>query len=225
MPYKLGSYRGRPGDRNLSRLDIRLLKYLAEVSMKYDVDSDRFFNGFLDAAQRQESKCGKLSIECRAREKDYAIFLVTKDGETVGQFHMSEYLLREKTNPLKEFAGRLSAVRTQEGKSNSYKIGDLRAGMKRLNLTAEVLRVSQPIQISTRFGNYANIMNALIADETGTIELSLLGSQIKMVSVHDAVRIENAHVACFKGERQLRIGKQGKISIAQCHETHGSESR
>jgi len=139
MRHKSGSIRGRPSERHRSQADVRLLEYLAEVSMKYGVDSDNFFNSFLDAAQHQESKCGELLIECRAREQDYTIFLVTKDWEVVGQFHMSENLLNEKTNPLKEFTGRLSTMRTltQEAKSNSYKIGDLRAGMKRLNLTAE----------------------------------------------------------------------------------------
>jgi hypothetical protein len=185
--------------------------------MKYGVDLDTFFNGFLDAAQHQVSKCGKLSIECRSREKDHAIFLITKDREAVGQFHMPEYLLKGKANPLKEFTGKLSTARapSHEAQLNSYKIGDLRAGMKRLNVKAEVLEVSPPIQITTRSGNYANIINALIADETGTIKLSLLGSQIKMVSIHDAIQIENAHVAWFKGERQLRIGKLGKISVVQ----------
>jgi hypothetical protein len=217
MRHKTESYRGRPTWRNHSQLDSRLLEYLAEISIKYGVDSDKFFKGFLDAAKHQESRCGKLSIECRAREKGYAIFLITKDKETVGQFHMPEYLLNEKTNPLKEFTGRLSSMRTltQEAKLNNYKIGDLKAGMKRLNLTAEVLKVSQPIQIATRFGMYTKIINVLISDETGIIKLSLLGSQIIIVSVHDIVQIENAHVAWFRGERQLRIGKQGKISIVQ----------
>jgi hypothetical protein len=215
MPCRFESHRGRPGGRNLSQLDIRLLKYLAEISMKYGIDSDTFFNGFLDASQHQKSKCGKLSIECRAREKDSATFLITKDNETVGQFRMSEYLLKEKTNPLKEFTSRLSTMRTHEAQLNNYKIGNLKAGMKRLNLAAEVLEVSQPIQIATRFGNYVNMINAQIADETGTIKLSLLGSQIKIFSIHDIIQIENANVAWFRGERQLRVGKYGKISVVQ----------
>jgi len=185
--------------------------------MKYGIDSDKFFNSFLDASQHQESKCGKLSIECRVRVKDYTIFLMTRDWEVVGQFRMPEYLLNEKTNPLKEFTFRLSTMRplAQEAKSNGYKIGDLRTGMKRLNIKAQVLEVSQPIQIATKFGFYNNVINALIADETGTIKLSLLGSQTKMVSVHDVIQIENAHVAWFRGERQLRIGKYGKIGVVQ----------
>jgi len=123
--YKSESRRGRPSERHRSQADFRLLEYLAKVSIKYGFDSDNFFNSFLDAAQHQESKCGKLLIECRAREQNYTIFLVTKDWEVVGQFRMPEYLLKGKTNPLKEFTGRLSAMKilTQETKSNSYKIG------------------------------------------------------------------------------------------------------
>jgi hypothetical protein len=217
MRHKLGRYRGRPSERNLSQRDIRLLEYLAQVSLKYGVDSDRFFKCFLDAAQYQKSKCEELLIECRSKEKNYMIFLITKDYEALGQFHMSEYLLHEKTNPLKEFTGRLSSMRTQtqEAKSNRYNIEDLRAGMKRLNLTAKVLKVSQPIQIATRFGRYAIIINALIADKTGTINLSIFRSQIGMVSVNDIVQIENAHVTWYRGEHQLRIGKHGKISVVQ----------
>jgi hypothetical protein len=217
MRRKTENHRGRPSSRNHSQLDNRLLEYLAKVSLKCGVDSEPFFKSLLDAAQHQESKCGKLSIECRLKEKGYAIFLITKDKETVGQFHMPEYLLKGKTNPLKEFSSRLSSTRTlaHEAQLNSYKIGNLKAGMKRLNINAEVLEVSAPIQIATRYGSYANIINTLIADETGTIKLSLLGSQIKMVSVHDTIQIENAHVAWYRGERQLRIGKHGKISVVQ----------
>ena len=48
--------------------------------------------------------------------------------------------------------------------------------MTHLNIKAEVLEVSPPIQIATRSGYYTNMVNALIADETGTIKLTLLGS-------------------------------------------------
>ena len=129
---------------------------------------------------------------------------------------MPEYLLNGKTNPLKEFTRLLTKrTLTHEAQSNNHRIGNLKAGMRRLNIKAKVLEVSPPIQIVTRFGNYANMVNVLIADETGVIKLSHLGSQIPTVSVHDAVQIENAHVVWFRGERQLRIGKHGKISVVQ----------
>jgi len=215
MRHKLDGGRGRFKGKYGSQADIQLMEYLAKVSMKYGVDPDKFFNSLLKVYQHRKSKCGKLSIECRLREKDYVIFLITRGWKVVGQFRMSEQLLNEKTNPLKEFVCRLSAMRTlaQGAKSQSYKIRDLKAGMRRLNINARVLKVSQPIQIATRSGFYANLANALIADETGTINLSLLGSQIKGVTLHDVIQIVNGHVAWFRGERQLRVGKHGKISV------------
>jgi len=92
-------------------------------------------------------------------------------------------------------------------------IRDLRAGMRRLDISARVLKMSQPMQITPRSGFCANLAIALIADETGTINLSLFGSQTKMVSVNAIVQIENAHIAWFRGECQLRIGKHGKVSV------------
>jgi len=217
MRYKLESRRGRPNGRYRSQTDIRLLEYLARVSMKHGIDSDKLSNSFLDASQHQKSECGNLSIECRVRERDFTVFLITRNQEVVGQFRMSKHLLSGKPNLLNDFTSKLSTIGTlaQQAKSDSYKIEDLRAGMKHLKIKAKVLEVSQPTQIATRFGFHTNVVNALIADETGIIKLSLLGSQIKVVSVHDIVEIENAHVSWFRGERQLRIGKHGRISVVQ----------
>jgi len=215
MRHRFDSMRGRPNKGRRSQADTQLLEYLAKVTVKYGVDSDKFLDSFLKAHQNRKSKCGKLSIECRLRGQDYAIFLVTRGGEVVGQFRMSEHIHNEKINPLKEFVCNLSIMRElkQERKSHSSKIKNLKAGMKHLDIKAQVLEVSQPMQIAKMSDSYANWANALIADETGTINLSLLGSQMKMVSVNDVVQIENAHVAWFRGERQLRVGRQGKISV------------
>jgi len=86
-------------------------------------------------------------------------------------------------------------------------IRDLRAGMKEVNLKAKVLEIARPTLVFTRFGNYASVANALIADETGTIKLCLWNEQINSISIGDTVQIENARVSMFRGERQLRIGK------------------
>ena len=217
MQYRSESRRGRPNGRYRSQADIRLLEYLAKVSMKYGIDSDRLFDSLLIASQHQKSKCENLSIECRVRERDYAVFLIARDWEVVGQFRMSRHLLNGKPDPIREFASRLSTMNISghEAESNSYDIEDLRAGMKHVDTKARVLEISQPIQIATRSGFYANVVNALIADGTGTVRLSLLGPQIKGIALHDIIQIKNAHVAWFRGERQLRVGRHGKISVAK----------
>jgi len=67
-------------------------------------------------------------------------------------------------------------------------------------------------QVRARFGNYASVTNALIADETGTIKLCLWNEQINSISVGDTIQIENARTSTFRGERQLSIGKSGTLS-------------
>jgi len=90
--------------------------------MKYEVDSDEFFSSPSKVYQHGKCKCGELSIQCRLRKQDYAIFLITKGWEVVGQFRISEKLLNEKTNSLKQFVSRLSVMGSlsQEIRPKSY---------------------------------------------------------------------------------------------------------
>ena len=76
-------------------------------------------------------------------------------------------------------------------------------------MKAKVVEIAKPTVVFTRFGNYASVANALLADETGTIKLCLWNEQIDAISVGDIVQIENASTSTFRGERQLRIGKNG----------------
>jgi replication factor A1 len=96
--------------------------------------------------------------------------------------------------------------------SHFLPIKDLQTGMRRISLRAKVLEIARPTLVFTRFGNYASVANALIADETGTIKLCLWNEQINSISIGDTVQIENARTFTFRGERQLNIGKTGTLS-------------
>jgi replication factor A1 len=87
--------------------------------------------------------------------------------------------------------------------------------MNHVNLKARILEVAEPRRVVTRYGNYANVAKALIADETGTIKLCLWNEQINAVSVGDTVQIGNARTSTFKGERQLTIGIKGVLNSAE----------
>jgi len=160
--------------------------------------------------------CGELSIECRVKTRDHAIFLITNTHRVVAQFPIPVHILA-KTNPLKEFTYRSSLMRdsAQEAKSNHYQIKDLRVGMKRINIKARVLEVSQPRVVATRFGFYAKVTNLLVTDETGTIQLPLWNKQTDGISAGDLIQVENANVIVFRGVRQLKIGRSGKVSIVK----------
>ncbi|NIW13007.1 MAG: hypothetical protein GWN31_03535 [Candidatus Thorarchaeota archaeon] len=127
--------RGRPPGKRNSSADPRLLEYLASVSMKYEIDSHQFFDSFIEAWKRQESTCGSLSIECRKKTRDNAIFLITDKHTVVAQFSVPKHFLEEK-NPLKEFIRKLSSVTSpgHEIESDHYQIKCLRPRMGHLNI-------------------------------------------------------------------------------------------
>jgi len=189
--------------------------YLAFLSIKYEVDPDKLFYALTSTGENQKSTCGKLSIECRSKTQDKAIFLILQDSRVVAQFPIPKEFLLERNNPIKDFM-KTDMIRRHLDKKNrgshSLPIKDLQTGMSHINLKAKVLEIARPTLVFTRFGNYANVANALIADETGTIKLCLWNEQINSISIGDSIQIENARMSTFRGERQLNIGKKGTLS-------------
>jgi len=189
--------------------------YLAYISAKHNVDSDALFCALLSAGENKKTRCGNLSIECRGKVKGKVIFLITKDTEIVAQLQVSEDFLSQKGNPLRNFM-ETDMVRRHVTKKAmlpaSCSIGDLRHGMKHVNLKAKVLEVTKPKQVFTRYGNFATLAKAVIADGTGEIKLCLWNEQIDAISAGDIVQIENARTSTFRGERQLSLGKNGTLS-------------
>jgi ssDNA-binding replication factor A large subunit len=84
--------------------------------------------------------------------------------------------------------------------------------MSQVSLKTKVMETLRSKSVFTRFGNYASVTNALIADETGTIKLCLRNEQINSISVGDTIQIEKARTSTFRGERQLSLGKTGTLS-------------
>jgi len=94
------------------------------------------------------------------------------------------------------------------------KIGDLRQGMRRVDVEAKVLEISEPREVQSRYtGQRFKVAEATITDGTGTIKLVLWNEQIDQVNPDDIVRIENGYVKTFRGEIQLNVGRYGKLTV------------
>ena len=106
-------------------------------------------------------------------------------------------------------------IARQNPAPSHLKVEDLRVGMKKINVTAQVTEVAEPSKVHTQFRDNAVVSNAVIQDETGKILLCLWDQQVNTVHVGDHVEVKNAHVAMFKGERQLRLGKNGSVTIIE----------
>jgi replication factor A1 len=187
-------------------------EYLAFLSTKYEVDADSLFHALISAEENRKSKCGNLSIECRGKQRNKIILLITKDSKVVAQFPVSREFLLEQNNPIKDAQKADVLCRhlmKKDREPHSFQIKDLRIGMKKVSLKAEVLEIAKPMLVFTRFGNYATVTNALIGDKTGQIKLCLWNEQIDSISIGETIQIENASISTFRGERQLRIGKKG----------------
>jgi hypothetical protein len=211
VPYNAGAEKGESKMKRKKSAG----EYLAFLSAKYKVNPDTFFCALLSAGENQKARCGNLSIECRGKIKNRIIFLITDDAEVVAQLSVSENFLTKEGNPLRPFMGTDKVLKHSSKKTKtpvSYSIRDLRAGMNHVNVKAKVLEVSQPKQVFTRYGNYASLAKAVIADGTGKINLCLWNDQIGAVSAGVTVQIENARTSAFRGERQLSLGKTGTVS-------------
>ena len=219
--------RGRPLDGMFSFKDGKILENLAQMAILHKVDSSEFFDRIVEAWNHDGSECKQLAIECRKRTKNSAIFLFT-DGrkrgrKVVAQCPISIAILRGK-NQLGTWAEtlltRISTTKNLEGATS--KIGDLKVGMKKVNLKAEVLEIPESKTVYTRYGTTACISNALIKDETGSMKMSLWNQQISMVHKGDVIDVKNGKVTWFSGERHLRLGRTGSLCVSQCAHTIGS---
>jgi replication factor A1 len=86
--------------------------------------------------------------------------------------------------------------------------------MKRITIEAKVMEKSDTREVTSRFKDETyKVANAVVADDTGTIKLTLWNEQIDQVNVDDVVKVENGYITSFKGEIQLNTGKYGKLTV------------
>jgi replication factor A1 len=94
------------------------------------------------------------------------------------------------------------------------KIKELQNGMKRVSVEARVVEKGETREVQSRFKNETyKVATAVVADETGTVKLTLWNEQIDQVNPNDNIKIENGYVTSFKGEIQLNIGKYGVLKV------------
>lgn len=197
------------------RSKVSVGEYLAFLSTKFEVDPDNLFSALISAEKNQEATCGDLQIKCRSRTQERIVMLIAKGPKVIAQFPVPRGFLLEQKNPIRSFRTTSLNCRGAPKKTEnslSLHIKDLRIGMKQINLKAKVLEIPKPKMVFTRFGNYASVVNVMIADETGSIKLCLWNEQIDSISVGDTVQIENACMSTFRGEKQLKIGKKGTLT-------------
>jgi replication factor A1 len=98
-----------------------------------------------------------------------------------------------------------------EEQSVETKIKELTPNSKRVDVSAKCLEVSEPKEIPGRFGGSRKVAEATIADETGSIILSLWDDQIGSIDKEDVMAIKNGYVSLVRGHMRLNVGKYGTL--------------
>jgi replication factor A1 len=214
--------RGRPHSKygsKISQVEIKALESLARIVQRNDIDPDEFLEAIVTAWDQDEITYQELTIKCRKRKQNSAIFLFIIRKKAVGQFSIPKLILQD-NDLIKNYVEALppKKLSTKKAKTEKPKIKDLEKRMDHVSLKAKVLETSKPKLIYTRYGTEAYLSNVLLADETGTIKLTLWNQNINRVSVDDVIELENVNVIRFRGERQLRLRRKSILTILEGEE-------
>ncbi len=189
-----------------------VLSSIAHIAAKNNLAPASLLDAIIEAQSNGESKCDKLSVTCRRADQDLAIFLITYGDKVVCQFPIKTEILQKPG--IKSYIPTVQTPTPLPKEDMSKKhIRDLTAKMRGVTVNARIVEVPPKKLVNTRYGWEAYVSNILLADESGTIRLSLWNSQIDDVAVGDTIKIENASVIMFHGELQLRIGRSGTMSV------------
>jgi hypothetical protein len=191
---------------------------LAFISAQHDVYPTELFSALVRSKDEGKKTVGDLTVEFRGKAANQSIFLITKEGKVVAQFRVPNETLN-RTDVSFDSSMETGRVRKEIAKQNPapthLRIDDLRVGMKKIKVSATVKEVAEPAKVHTQFRDNAVVSNAVIEDESGRILLCLWDQQVNTVHVGDIIEVKGAHVASFKGERQLRLGKNGSVTILE----------
>ena len=132
------------------------------------------------------------------------------------QFKVAEAFLLRKNISFESWLN-TDKIRRQVSKQNLevdlVLIQNLRRGMKKVNLKAEVVEIKEPKIVNTQYGSRVKVIDVWLTDETGKVKLCLWGEQAYLPSVGEILQIKGASVKTFKGENLLSLGRFGTINM------------
>jgi len=96
---------------------------------------------------------------------------------------------------------------------SGMKIGELRDGMRGIDVEGRITEVGEVRDVRLRTGGGARVSDCTLEDDTGTITLSLWNDDIDKVVSGNTVRIKNGYTRSFRGDVQLNVGRYGTLEV------------
>ena len=94
------------------------------------------------------------------------------------------------------------------------KIGDLKSFSRKVYTVAKVISKGEPREVTSRNDNSTHeVCEVLVADDTGSVYLTLWDENIHEIDEDMILKLDNAYVNVFRGSMRLNLGKYVSYSI------------
>lgn len=194
----------------MNKVKNRDLYSIVKIARKNDLPPENLVDAFNEALYKGESWCGDLRVSCRFVDHYFASIMVTKEKSVIFQASISLEMLTNRESRID-----ITRIILPEKKTGliirKLKIGELRCGMKGVEVVAEVTEIPATKLVNTKWGSQALVSNVKLVDETGSIKLSLWNGQIEAVKIGDEIQVTNGNIAKFMDELQLRVARKGLV--------------
>jgi replication factor A1 len=96
------------------------------------------------------------------------------------------------------------------------KVEELTPRSRGVNTTVKIISINPVREVtSRRDGTSHQVTEALVADETGAVLLTLWDDTIEEVSVGDIYDVRNGYVRLFRGSMRLNTGRLGSLTPSE----------
>lgn len=97
-----------------------------------------------------------------------------------------------------------------------YKLNNLNTYSRGVNTIVKVIRQNEVREVTTRNDSSQHrVTEVLVADETGSIYLTLWDESIDEIQPEMVIQINNAYVNVFRGSMRLNIGRYGTYEFLE----------
>jgi len=110
----------------------------------------------------------------------------------------------------------MSAFGRDEEEGGNVKIVDLNQYSRQINTIVKVISKTDVREVVTRADETQHrVCEALVADDTGAIYLTLWDDAVDKVQEDQFLAIKNAYMNTFKGSMRMNIGRYGSFEVLE----------
>jgi ssDNA-binding replication factor A large subunit len=94
-------------------------------------------------------------------------------------------------------------------------ISEIRPEKANISVRGRILSIQAPQPVRSKSGKSLRVTEALLADKSGKIALTLWQNQIYKVKVNQVIDIKDGYASQYQGITKLTLGRNGTLEIVE----------